>query len=68
MPPSDAGQTEDEALAVPHGYVEAPEEQRTVVVTYSVGLGGSAKHQEASLTLTARAAENLLGILELIVE
>jgi hypothetical protein len=68
LPPTDAGQSEDEALAVSHGYVEAPEEHHTVVVTYTVGLGGSAVHQEATLTLTACAADNLLGVLEPIVE
>ena len=68
LPPTDAEQSEDETPSVPHGYIEAPEEQRTVVVTYSVGLQGSAAHHEASLTLTACAAENLLGILEPIVE
>ena len=67
LPPSDL-QSDGEGPTVMDGYVEAPEEQRAVVVTYSAGLEGTAMQLEATLTLSASAAENLLATLEPIVE
>ena len=66
-PPAVLGGSDVEGLAC-DGYVEAPEEQRTVVVAYTAGLEGSAMQLEASLTLSASAAESLLTMLEPIVE